>query len=444
MISVIIPARQEPYINKTIESLYDNASEQIEVIVVLDGEKADIDPRAKVILHPEPLGRRVSMNEAAAIARGEYLLHIDAHCSMTPEWDKKLSEFCLPDTIVVSLIANMDENTWKNKPNHTYTFVSLDENLIERWWGKYKRLRDCRITEETMALTGCGWMIRKDYYQKLGGCDEKLGQLGHLGPEWALKVWCSPPQVYCDSGKLLLRTDVFCGHVFGSKKIQRYNPQKISDADFRDRMYAKYGEKIEWLRKKFNPPQWDETQEITTVEKVEQVIKIRKSDNTEDIIDICKEYFPVERPKDSTITYTDWRLLWQFICERNVRKLVEFGPGLSTEILDRCGIRITSYETHPSILNRLIEKMPNVQFNLWDGKQVVNLNEYDMAFIDGPFGGENREYSYKSVANSNVRFVACHDSNRKVDKVWVNKYFGNWKKVCENPLKTGLLILERK
>ena len=87
--------------------------------------------------------------------------------------------------------------------------------------------------------------------------------------------------------------------------------------------------------------------------------------------------------------------------------------------------------------------MLKVGFVLWDGKQAVDLAQYDMAFIDGPFGGVNREYSYKSIANSNIHLVACHDSNRKADKVWIDKYFDNWKKVCENPLKTGLLILER-
>ena len=435
MISIIIPARQEPYINKTIESLYNNASGEVEVIVILDGEVAPVDERAKVIFHPKPLGRRISMNEGAAIARGKYLLHIDAHCSMTPKWDKKLQEVCDDNTLVVSVVCTMDEETWKTKPGHNYTFVSLDKNLVEHWWGKYKRLSDCNLTEETMALTGCGWMIQKDYYLALGGCNESLGQLCHLGPEWALKVWCN-------SGKLLLRTDVFCGHIFGSKKIQTYNPQSISDVQFRDIMYAKYGDKIEWLREKFNPPKWKGTKEITTVEKVEQTIEVKK-DDVVDTIEIHKEYFPVERPKDSTITYTDWRLLWQTICERNVRSLVEFGPGLSTEILNRCGIQITSYETYPSILNKLNEKMLDVQFNLWDGKQVVGLDGQDMAFIDGPFGGANREYSYKSVANSNVHLVACHDSNRKADKVWIDKYFGKWNKICENPLKTGLLILER-
>jgi glycosyltransferase involved in cell wall biosynthesis len=153
MITVIIPARQEPYINKTIQSLYDNAVGEIEVIVVLDGEKADIDSRAEIIFHPQPLGRRTGMNEAARKARGEYLLHIDAHCSMTPEWDRKLMESCEEKTVVVSIVAAMDESTWQIKPNHYYTFVSLDSNLKEHWWGKYKPLRKWTSTNRWAAVT---------------------------------------------------------------------------------------------------------------------------------------------------------------------------------------------------------------------------------------------------------------------------------------------------
>lgn len=440
MISVIIPARQEPYINKTIKSLYDNAAGKIEVIVVLDGEAAEIDERAKVIFHPKPLGRRICMNEAAAIARGEYLLHIDAHCSMTPAWDKKLIATCGQKSLVVSIISTMDENTWKIKPKHNYTFVYLDENLIERWWGKYKRLEDCERIEETMALTGCGWLITKNYYWELGGCDESLGELGHLGPEWALKVWCN-------GGKLLLRTDVYCGHVFAchSNKIQPYTPQKISDYDFKNLMEVKYGSRIQWLKEKFNPPIYRETKKVKTAEtvRVEQVIEVKKNDVV-DVIEVHKDYFPVERPDASTITYTDWRLFWQFICDKKVRRVVEFGPGLSTAILSRCGINVCSYETHQGLIDRYKGALPGVTFRHWPGNHVVPLNrQYNLAFIDGPLGGENREFAYRSVAESNIRYVACHDSNRKADKVWIDKYFGDWKIVAENILKTGLLILER-
>jgi len=442
MISVIIPARNEVYLNKTIENLYKNARGEIEVIVVLEGESAKVDSRARVIPHMNPLGRRVGMNEAAGIAKGEYLFHIDAHCSMSQRWDIKLRESCQDNTLVVSVISAMDENTWENRPGHDYTFVRFNKNLEEKWWGQHKRLEDCEIVEETMALTGCGWLIRKDYYWALGGCDESLGELCHLGVEWALKVWCHHKY----PGRLLLRTDVFCGHVFStsSKNVHRFDPQRLGVEDFRDRMYEKYGDKIEQLRNKFNPPDWKVSEVKEVVTKTEQTICIKKDDGSEDIIDMTKVYFPTERPKDSMITYTDWRLLWQSICDHSVKSMVEFGPGLSTEILDRLGIKLTSYETKESLLAKYKEQMPNVDFVLWDGKHTIDINgQYDMAFIDGPFGGENREFSYKSVAESGVKIVACHDSNRKADKVWIDKYFADWKKGGENPLKTGLLVLEK-
>lgn len=265
MISVIIPARQEPYINKTIKSLYDNAIEEIEVIVVLEGEAAEIDERAKVIFHPNPLGRRVGMNEAAKMAKGEYLFHIDAHCSMSEAWDIRLKDSCKEKTLVVSIIQSMDEKTWKGKPKHYYTFVSLDRNLKEHWWGKYKQIPYCDTVEETMAFTGCGWLIRKDFYEELGGCDESLGQLCHLGPEWALKVWCN-------DGRMLLRKDVICGHVFGSPKIQNYSPQHIGDYDFAKRMREQYGDKIDLLREKFDPPGWED--DVVITEEVKEEVKI--------------------------------------------------------------------------------------------------------------------------------------------------------------------------
>ena len=288
MISVIIPARQEPYINKTIESLYDNATGEIEVIVILEGERVEIDPRAKVIFHPNPMGRRVGMNEAVKEANGKYLLHIDAHCSMSPGWDEKLIESCKEKTLVVSVVAAMDETTWQIKPNHYYTFVSMDSNLKEHWWGKYKPLRKCAVEEETMAFTGCGWLIRKDFYESLGGCDESLGQLCHLGPEWALKVWCN-------GGRMVLRTDVFCGHVFGSPKIQNYSPQHIGDYDFANRMRKQYGTKIDALREKFDPPGWEE--DVIVAEEVKEEVKICRRTTIND-----KEAFKKENTDKPWVT----------------------------------------------------------------------------------------------------------------------------------------------
>ena len=64
MVTVIIPARNEPLLNKTIEWLYESSGGEIEVIVSLD-EPQDVDSRAVVLNHDKPAGRRKGINEAA-------------------------------------------------------------------------------------------------------------------------------------------------------------------------------------------------------------------------------------------------------------------------------------------------------------------------------------------------------------------------------------------
>lgn len=51
MVSVVIPSYRDPLLNKTVESLLENCSGEIEIICVLDGYWASpiADPRVKVI-----------------------------------------------------------------------------------------------------------------------------------------------------------------------------------------------------------------------------------------------------------------------------------------------------------------------------------------------------------------------------------------------------------
>ena len=106
MISVIIPTINDPHLVRTINSIWSNRTNDIEFIIVNDGGKLldiahcttllktiDLD-KIKVIQNFKQSGRRVSINSAAAMAFGEYLFIIDAHCSMTQGWDVKLIQSC--------------------------------------------------------------------------------------------------------------------------------------------------------------------------------------------------------------------------------------------------------------------------------------------------------------------------------------------------------------
>ena len=85
-VSIIIPARNEPFLNKTIDEVFEKATGEIEVIAVLDGVIPEIMPkdnsRLTIVGNNEAKGMRPCINDGAAIATGKYLLKLDAHCEI--------------------------------------------------------------------------------------------------------------------------------------------------------------------------------------------------------------------------------------------------------------------------------------------------------------------------------------------------------------------------
>ena len=65
-VSVIIPARKEPYIRETLNDVMNNAVGDIEVILVLDGDKPDYelpeDKRLRKYHNSKVHGLRPSLN----------------------------------------------------------------------------------------------------------------------------------------------------------------------------------------------------------------------------------------------------------------------------------------------------------------------------------------------------------------------------------------------
>ena len=252
MTSVIIPARNEPHIDKTIKSVTENAIGDVEIVVVVDGPGPRPELADNVIVNEEPKGTRVARNQGAVVAAGEFLLHIDGHCTMSRGWDVKMAASCSEKTIVVSPISPLtpefeDKNGW-------YSFCSIDKNIATKWWGAYKPRKECGIEEDTMSFTGCGWMIRKDFYWDIGGFDESYAMWGEIGAEMALKVWIEA------GGKVVLRTDVLCGHMFKRDFGYKLEGPKVTET--KKIIRARYEKKMAWLVSKFAPvPGWDQTED---------------------------------------------------------------------------------------------------------------------------------------------------------------------------------------
>lgn len=254
MTSVIIPARDEIHLNRTIENLLANATGNIEIITVLDGYECDVmkDTKIKVIKHKEPLGLRVAMNEAARIAVGQYLFRIDAHCTMNEGWDTKLKCACDDRSIVVPVIKELNPDTWQiYEKSPIGAFAYLDQNFCHKWWSNYKPQKSWKIIEEIMSFIGSAWMIKKEYFEQLGGFDDMtLGKYGFDSEEISLKVWLSSQY----PGRVLLRTDVICGHRFYNNKEERpFIEWGIPFSQWRQKVIDRYGDRIYELIKRFAP-----------------------------------------------------------------------------------------------------------------------------------------------------------------------------------------------
>jgi hypothetical protein len=212
IVSVIIPVCQHDmqYLRKTIESVRDNAIGKLEIIAVYDGTGRIVDAAGvdNAMYYDERVGIRHALNEAVKRSSGKYVFKLDSHCAMSPGWDTRMKASCKPNTIVNTTFDVLDEYSWEG----------LGQDMGPVYFGRDLKARFGHpwpviprpVELEMMGMLGCAFMIEKDYYKKLGGCDTRLGMWGGLGSEWALKCWLT-------GGRVLLRTDVVCYHLFRDK-----------------------------------------------------------------------------------------------------------------------------------------------------------------------------------------------------------------------------------
>jgi glycosyltransferase involved in cell wall biosynthesis len=205
-VSVLIPAHNEQkWLNRTIDNIFNTATGEIEVIVVLNGYDQEVDSRAKVVRYPDPMGERAAMNVAARIAKNTHLIKVDGHCDFAPNgWDVMMEEATSDRSITVAALAAVDKN-WNRVPHHWYGFCKLLPNMEAKWATK----KDYKTIEPNMAFTGCGFMLTREFYWSFGGADESLPGMGATGEEFSCRGWLEGDGVYT-------RTDVTIGHIFNT------------------------------------------------------------------------------------------------------------------------------------------------------------------------------------------------------------------------------------
>ena len=252
-LSVLIPSRNEMFLSTTISDILQHSESDTEVIAVLDGEWADPPipqhERVNVIYVPEAIGQRATCNLAAKLARGKYLMKVDAHCSFAQGFDRVMLEYITPDVTMVPIMRNLWAFDWKcyhcgwktyqgNTPKVCPDCGKADRIRRKMVWiakehpqsksycfdsephfqyfneythrDEYKKMLAETGLTETMSLQGSCWMLSKDKYFELNVCDESWGFWGSQGIEVASKTWLS-------GGRVLVNHHTYYAHLFRTK-----------------------------------------------------------------------------------------------------------------------------------------------------------------------------------------------------------------------------------
>lgn len=205
MITILIPAKNEIYIQKTINDILEKS--QAKILVGLDGWKTKIEPNPRVkVLYKESIGQRAMTNELARMADTKYVMKTDAHCSFSKDFDKEMLALMEDDITMTPVMCRLDAENWQIIPKPRCVCYCFDKDLIFDYWEEREDVDQNTLTE-TLALQGSCFLVTKKKYFELNLCDEKFGSWGMQGVEVALKTWLS-------GGRVVTNRNAFYGHFF--------------------------------------------------------------------------------------------------------------------------------------------------------------------------------------------------------------------------------------
>lgn len=316
-LSVLIPSRNEMFLAKTVENILENIEGNTEIIVVLNVEWANPPipqhPRVTVLYTSVGIGQRAGTNLAAKLARGKYLMKIDAHCAVGKGFDVKMMAemkedytmlprmynlhafdwvckkcgnrwyqgptplFCCSDKDGKIQNPNCDSKEferdiiWERRENRNNDFYRFDNTLHFQYWGKYKERPEALADiAETLSCQGSCFMITKKKYFELDISSEDFHSWGQQGVEVACKTWLS-------GGKLMANKNTWYAHMFrtqgGDFGFPYSNPQALVDENrelsrdlFLRNKWDKAVHPFSWLLKKFWPVEGWTEEDLKTAE----------------------------------------------------------------------------------------------------------------------------------------------------------------------------------
>ena len=276
-VSIIVPSRNERFLQRTVADLLVKANGEIEIIVVLDGYWPDPpvpeDPRVKVVHIGKAVGMRHAIMMAAEVATGKYLMKCDAHVLFKEGFDLALTSPLEHNWVAAPTRYRLDGETWEKKVGRRidYQYLNFPNNeqdfggahLTGRLW--YERNSDRALEkvnpDDLMSAQGSCWIMHRAYFKELELYDPGYEHWGNEFNEISLKTWLS-------GGRVIRNKSTWYAHLFKGKQWGRgwkldkkvlYGSNAHVNKWMTQRMWHKQDRDIRWLVDKFWPvPTWPE------------------------------------------------------------------------------------------------------------------------------------------------------------------------------------------
>lgn len=284
MLSVIIPSRQPQYLQQTVDSLLENAEEDIEIIVVLDGIWTQLkdDPRL-VIVHQgevhDNFGMRAAIDAGMSLARGEFVMKTDEHTMFDRGFDRKLKEDCADNWVVIPRRYRLDAEAWTiiedGRPPIDYMYLEYPYlKPFDRTQGLHgaiwKKTSD-ELIADTPTMQGSCYFMKRSYWNELfpNGMDEtNYGKFTQEAQEISMKVWLLGGEVKVNKKTWyahLHKGNKGKGYGFSNDQYRRHEADKEKGRRYCIEYWLNthdYPHDFRWFIDKFpDMPNWENWQE---------------------------------------------------------------------------------------------------------------------------------------------------------------------------------------
>ena len=299
-LSVLIPARNERFLRRTIEDVLEHARADTEIITVLDGAWAEPPlphhPKVTVVYVPQSIGQRAATNLAARLSSARYVMKLDAHCAVAEGFDEVLiasaqelgedvtqipaqynlhihdwvCEACGARTYQAPPLTACGqcggpvriEMVWQPRKNRKTVAWRFDHDLHFQYHGHGEKAQTGEIADVMTSLGACFFMSRERFWQ-LGGLDEAAGSWGQFGVEIACKSWLS-------GGRQVVNKRTWFSHLFRTQQgfkfpypldeTQVQQARTHSQQLWKRDQWPKAVRPLSWLLEKFAPvPEWHDS-----------------------------------------------------------------------------------------------------------------------------------------------------------------------------------------